>query len=63
MGRIDQTRYLNFQMPVGPDPFHVFVGAVIEARAKGKGEWAVVDFATGNGNKISIPYVNTWEAS
>jgi hypothetical protein len=61
MGRVDETRFLNFQMPVGADPFAVLVVAILSVRAKGAGSWAVGDFATGNGNKISIPYVNTWD--
>jgi len=59
-GRIDETKYLHFQMPVGADPFQVLVSAKLFASARGGGSSSVGDFGTGNGNLIRTSYVNTY---
>jgi len=60
MGRYDATRSLQFDMPVGADPFVVRISAKLRARAKRGGALAVGDFATGAGNFIKTIYVNTY---
>jgi hypothetical protein len=61
MSRFDNPKWLTFQMPVGPDPFHVLVYIRLIARAQGSGSMADIDFSTGAGNTIRIVYVNTWD--
>lgn len=59
MGRFDGARTLQFQMPVGADPFLVRVSAKLRAYGKRGGALGVVDFGTGAGNYIKTVYVNT----
>ena len=59
-GRIDETKYLHFQMPVGADPFQVRVSAKLFVSARGGGSSSVGDFGTGDGNFIRTSYVNTY---
>jgi hypothetical protein len=60
MGRIDVSKYLNFPMPVGIDPFQVLVKASLQVEARGSGANATGNFATGTGNTITSVYVNTY---
>ncbi len=61
LGRLDTSRVLNFNMPVGQnDPFLVRVCVALDARAKKGGSSAVGDFGTGNGNFITVAYANTY---
>jgi hypothetical protein len=61
MGRFDDIRNLNFNMPVGAnDPFLVRVSATLNARANKGGSMAVGDFSSGAGNFLKVIYVNTY---
>ena len=60
MGRHDQAHFLDFNMPVGADPFTVRVKLKLRATAKRAGAFAVGDFGTGAGNYIRVGWVNTY---
>jgi len=60
MDRYDNTKHLQFVMPVGADPFLVRVSAKLRATAKSGGTLALGDFATGAGNYIKTTWVNTY---
>jgi hypothetical protein len=60
MGRHDNAHFLQFNMPVGADPFTVRVKLRLRASAKRGGAFAVGDFGTGAGNYFKVVYVNTY---
>jgi hypothetical protein len=60
MGRHDQAHFLQFNMPIGADPFTVRVALKLRATAKRGGAFSVGDFGTGNGNYFKVLYVNTY---
>jgi hypothetical protein len=62
MGRHDQAHFLQFNMPVGADPFSVRVTLRLRATAKRGGAFAVGDFGTGAGNSFRVVYVNTYSS-
>lgn len=57
--RYDATIETEFWMPVQAKPFIVMAGVELRARAKGVGSLAYIDFSSGPGNYIKIPWVNT----
>lgn len=62
MGRHDKAHFLQFNMPVGADPFTVRVTLRLRAVAKRGGSFAVGDFGTAAGNYFRVVYVNTYSS-
>lgn len=59
LGRYDQTVENGFWIPVDAQPFIVHLGVILTARAQNSGSLAHIDFSSGRGNYIRIPWVNT----